>query len=294
MDTINIQLGGETVGSVRFIQGAEVGAVRTASGVRVQVSAAMTLSPPSNKLPLTLENLRATLFAHDGKREIEIGTASCEAIFTTPMRDAPIQFSWDWTLSAFACYERIRAGREPNFRLQMFGDIRYVLVAQGGSRTGKEPCSVATRFYESGCVSYSQRVWTKMMRDVGVQDSVLVEIPFRSDSPSGWEPIWDALRDARDSFDSGGSTGWKNTATSVRLALEKWQDLEKENQGPGWKRPDRLDLEARTKSQRADSIRWHLIQLAHYAAHTKADEWTRDDALLLLSTLCVLLNVRKP
>ena len=133
-----------------------------------------------------------------------------------------------------------------------------------------------------------------MMRDLNLQDSILVDIPFPSDPPTGWEPIWTALRDARDSFDKGGSTAWKNTVTSVRLALEEWQHLEKEVQGPGWKRPDRTDLETRTKEQRIDNIRWHLIQLAHYAAHTKADDWTRDDALLLLSTLSSLLAVRKP
>ena len=120
-----------------------------------------------------------------------------------------------------------------------------------------------------------------------------MEIPFPADPPTGWEPIWEALRDARDSLDKGGSTAWKNTVTSVRLALEGWQHIEKEDQGPGWKRPDRTDLETRTKEQRIDNIRWHLIQLAHYAAHTKADDWTRDDALLMAPTLSSLLAVRK-
>lgn len=151
-----------------------------------------------------------------------------------------------------------------------------------------------TKFHEWGKIGYSQRVWTKMVRDVGVQDSILVEIPFRSDPPTGWEPIWAALRDAKDSFDAGGSTDWNNTARSVRLALEEWRKLEKEDQGAGWQGPKIADFQSRTKAQRIDNLRWHLIQLAHYAAHTKADEWTRDDALLLLSTLCSLLAERKP
>jgi hypothetical protein len=292
MSQINITFGNETVGSVRFTQ-PETGlsAVRTASGFRVQIPTAITFSAPSGSgLPLTLENLRVTIHAD----QTEIGTAWSGSTLSTPMREAPSQFSWDWTLDAFAFYERVRAGREPKFRLQLCGDIRYILVAQGGSRTGREPCSIARSFCEWGEVGYSQRVWTKMMRDLNLRDSILVEIPFPSDPPTGWEPVWEALRDARESFDTGGSTGWKSAVTSVRLALEEWRKLEKEDPGPGWQAPKVPDLQSRTKSQRIDNIRWHLIQLAHYAAHTRADEWTRDDALLLLSTLCSLLAVRKP
>jgi len=36
------------------------------------------------------------------------------------------------------------------------------------------------------------------------------------------------------------------------------------------------------------------MQSAHLGPHTPAEEWTRDDALLLLSTLSALLAERKP
>jgi len=120
---------------------------------------------------------------------------------------------------------------------------------------------------------------------------VLVEIPFAFDPPSGWEPVWHALLDARNSFDTGGSTGWKNCIASARHALEEWQKIEKEDSGPGWQRPSQADLQSRSKSQRIDNIRWHLMQVAHFAVHSKADEWTRDDALLVLSTLSALIAV---
>jgi hypothetical protein len=279
---LRITLSGEAVGHVRLIQPKPgLSAVRTAHGFRVQIPGRITFSPPSNSgLPLSLENLRLTMYWSDAANQVEIGVAHCDSIFTTPMRDAPIQFSWDWTLSAFGHYEQLRAGREPKFRLLVCGDIRYLFVPADGKRNGREPCSVAKRFHEWGEVSYSQRVWTSFMRDLNLRDSILVEIPLPSDPPTGWEPVWSALRNARDSFDNGGATGWKNAAISVRLALEEWQRLEKEDQGPGWQRPDRADLESRTKLQRIDNIRWHLIQLAHHAAHTKAEEWSRDDALL--------------
>jgi hypothetical protein len=36
------------------------------------------------------------------------------------------------------------------------------------------------------------------------------------------------------------------------------------------------------------------MQVAHFAVHSKADEWTRDDALLVLSMLSALIAVRNP
>jgi hypothetical protein len=250
--------------------------------------ATITFSSPSESQSLlTLESIRVVFQAdHDGK-QIEIGTTSYDGMFFSRMQNTPLLFSWDWTIHAFAFYERLRAGKEPRFLLRVCGDIRYVLVPEGCSASGRDPISVANTFSRSGEVSYSPKAWTTMMRNLKIQDSIIVEIPMPSDPPTGWEPIWMTLRDARDSFDSGGSTGWKNTATSVRLALEEWRKIEAEDKGP-------TDPHQRTKAQRTDNIRWHLIQLAHYAAHTKADEWTRDDALLMLSTVCALLNVRNP
>jgi hypothetical protein len=64
------------------------------------------------------------------------------------MQDVPVSFSLDWTIQTFSFYEKLRAGKEPRFRLQVCGNIRYILVSEGDSRTGKEPCSIATSFYQ--------------------------------------------------------------------------------------------------------------------------------------------------
>lgn len=289
MSRIDIMLGNQAVGSVAFpAPQTALTAIRTASGFRVWIPAVVTFSPPSGSgSPLLLENLRATFYQHDAGKGLEIGVASYSPILRTPVREMPITFSWDWTLAMFAFYERHREGQEPKFGLMVSGDIRYVLLSEGAHATGKEPCSIPTAFHQWCEVSYSQEVWTKMMRETNLRDSILLEIPFPSDPPGGWEPVWSGLRDARDSFDTGGSTGWKNCITGARLALEEWRKIEPEDKGPA-------DPQSRTKLQRIDNLRWHLIQLAHYAAHTKADEWTRDDALLALSGLCALLSVRKP
>jgi hypothetical protein len=81
---------------------------------------------------------------------------------------------------------------------------------------------------------------------------------------------------------------------AVRLALEKWQGIEKEDMGPGWKAPSMIERKDRTKRQRLDNVRWHLYQCAHLGPHSSAEDWTRDDAVLLLSTLAALLAERKP
>ncbi len=286
MSLVSITFGREAVGSVDFVQ-PEVGlsAVRTASGFRIPIPAVVSFSPPwGSGLPLMLENLRAIFSAqNETGKLIEIGVAYHPQILCTPIDGSPRTLLWDWTLEALAFYERLRAGRDPKFHLTVSGDIRYLLPGDGG----KQLSSLPTRFQEHGEVGYSQRVWINMMRALNLQDAMLVEIPFPSDPPTGWEPVWEALRDARDSFDKGGATGWKGCVTSVRLALEEWRKIEAEVKGPA-------DLQSRTKSQRTDNIRWQLIQLANYAAHTRADEWTRDDAVLALSTLCGLLCVRKP
>lgn len=133
-----------------------------------------------------------------------------------------------------------------------------------------------------------------MLRKLGIRENVLVEVPLLGSPSPDWDEVWQGLIDARTAFEHGGSTGWKGCVTGARLALEKWQQMEPEDKGPGWVAPSRADREARTKKQRLDNLRWHLLQVAHLGAHTGAENWTRDDALLLLSTLSVLLAERNP
>jgi hypothetical protein len=287
MSDINITLRGEIVGSVTFDQPDKaLGGVRTASGFRLYLPATITFHPPQDQSPLLLENLQATLSASN----VEIGVARYPEALRSVIGKRSFSFVWDWTMVALVVYERIRAGHEPEFSITLSGEIRYLLSGQGW----KEVCSIESAFHEPGVVRYSREAWANTLRAMNLRDSILVEIPFKFDPPSGWEPVWQALRDARDSFDQGGSTGWKNCVNSVRHALEEWQNIEKEEQGPGWQRPSSGDLRGRTKEHRMDNLRWHLIQCAHLAPHTNADDWTRDDALLALSTVCALLAVRKP
>src|SRR5947209_15699707 len=224
MGQMNILLNNlQIIGYVSFNEGVQsLAAARTASGFRLNIPAVVTFQSPSeSKSPLILENLRAT-FISDG---CEIGTAYYSSVLRTEVRELPITLSWDWPISALAVYERIRNGRQASFQVHLSGNIRFMLEGQ----PGKEPCSVASTFHEQGAVRYSRETWTATLRDLNLRDAVLVEIPFPADPPSGWEPVWHALRDARNSFDTGGSTGWKSCVASVRLALEEWRKIEKED-----------------------------------------------------------------
>lgn len=143
-------------------------------------------------------------------------------------------------------------------------------------------------------VTYPRELWVDMLRRLGVAENVLVEVPLPPVPSDPWNGVWQALIDARNAFEQGGSTGWQATVTAVRHALALWHDIENEDQGPGWKTPSQPDRELRTKQQRLDALRWHLRQVAHLAPHSRAEEWTRDDALLMLTTLSTLLAERKP
>jgi hypothetical protein len=292
MSKIDIQLNGsEIVGSITFST-SPYASGRTASGVRICIPASVRFWPPqSSQTSLLLENLAVTVFAQASDGEKEIGNARYSETLTTANMDRPIQFMFDLGLAAIAFYERLRNGAEPKFRFHVSGAIRF-LFSSGHAH--HQIASTASPFHADCHVQYSRDSWTGTLRDLKVRDCILVEIPFPSDPPNEWEAVWQALRDARDSFESGGSTGWKNCVSSVRLALEKWRDFEPENQGLGWKRPDKIDLESRTKEQRMDAVRWHLMQCAHQGPHTTSEGWTRDDALLALATLTAMIAARKP
>lgn len=97
--------------------------------------------------------------------------------------------------------------------------------------------------------------------------------------------VWEGLRNARIAFEQGESTGWKGCVMGVRLALENWQKIEPEDLSQNEKTK-------RTKRQRLDHLRWSLLQIGHFLSHNGAEECSRDDALLLLSTLSRLLAER--
>jgi hypothetical protein len=186
--------------------------------------------------------------------------------------------------------ERIRSGGTAKFNFHVRGELSRLLPAPDGRRFRSEP----QRVFGSVEVSYEKEIWVQMLNTTGFGENVVVEIPLPPAPNPDWEPIWKAIATARDALKAGGDTAWKSAVVECRHALETWHDMEKEDHGLGWKAPSMQDRKARTRKQRLDSLRWHLYQCAHEAAHTPADQWTRDDAVLILAALSGLLAIRNP
>ena len=105
-------------------------------------------------------------------------------------------------------------------------------------------------------------------------------------------PVWSALQAARDDYATGGTTGWRTCGIHLRQALTDWETAQKLDTGKGI-----ADKKTFTKDQRLDNLRYHVREFTHIAGHPDpnvAKTWTRDDALLALSTTCALLNTKKP
>jgi len=286
---LRIVTNGEDIGSITFDEPEEtLAGGKTGSGFRLRLPTTVNLEPPKGSPhAILLDNVRVVFQAHG----LEFGVARCDRLQTPKMKNTPMLFSWDWTLPMLAVYEAQRAGKVPRFTALLYGDLHYRLE---GTDWKEEVLSVPFPFNDNGVIKYSRETWTKTLREMNVLDTIVVEIPFPSNPPSDWDGIFESLREAREAFDKGGSSGWKGCVSAVRHALQQWQKKEQEDHGPGWTAPQKPLRDSRTKRQRMDNIRWHLLQLAHYSVHTNADEWNKDDATLALAVLSALVAVRKP
>ncbi len=284
---------GTRVGSVVFDESPrDLNAQRTPTGFRLLLPTTMNLEWGNDpRRQGMLSNLRC--FLHSvGPGSIEIGVARDEGYYTAakPRLSVPGNVWWRGDYAVLVLFEKLRDGKPPKFQIQVEAEYCRLLM-DGGSealRTAPHPTRGTTE------VTYPADVWTRMIRSLGIAETVLIEIPVSQTPPAPWDEAWKYLSEAREALEKGGSTGWNSCVTAVRKALQAWQNIEKEDMGPGWKRADQKDLEARTLKQRLDNLRWHLLQCAHLAPHSPADDWKREDAVLMIATLSALLGKRSP
>lgn len=303
MSALEITINGENVGTVR-ISSRVPWMRRTATGFLAHIPLEIALrdhprtelrSQPNVSQRVLLSNLFGTLFAVNAKGEQALlGSVRSEKSYRGPSSpDSPIpgQLVWEGSFAELAFLERYREGQSPKFYLELVGTACLLLALP------EKIYDLRSNEWESfgrSNFEYPKEEWINCLRQLKIADNVLVEIPLRSTPPAPWDGVWEGLIEARNSFEQGGTTGWKGTVTASRLALERWQKIEKEQMGPGWTAPSPADRQQRTKRERLDNIRWHLLQLAHLGAHSGSDEWTRDDAVLMLSVLSALLAERNP
>lgn len=291
---IDIGIGGIRVGCITFDESpVQLFAHRTATGFNLSIPATVELDDTDSSKPCPMvSNLCGTIFVDTASgTELELGIIKDDCWYTGGKSES-IKLIWSGFVSALTKFEKIRDGKSPILKIKLLGEACWLLPNIDKTyRVRSEPYNVSVNVK----ITYPKEVWIKMLRGLQVAENILVEIPLPSEPPAPWDEVWKALVEARDAFEQGGSTGWKGCVNAVRLALlENWQKIEKEDMGPGWKSPTVQERESRTKKQRLDNLRWHLLQCAHLAPHSSADEWSRDDALLMLSTLAALLAERKP
>ena len=322
---IEIEHRSQRVGSLTVVKSPQqLHGVRTASGFEIHVPIILTLRARPIADPMLMVNkLRGKVFVKSENGSLlNVGYLSNEAshiagITTGESYDNPadIPLEWRGSFADIAYIEKVRNGQAPKLQMQLEGEWSFLVRNEieiteeqlneltelqrrrfddlASFRILTDTQRVVSR-YGYIEVPYPRDVWIDLVRKLGIAENVLIEVPLPMSPPDPWDGVWSALINARNAFEQGGSSGWHGTVNSVRLALERWRDIEQENQGRGWTPPNRADRESRSRRERLDALRWHLMQAAHLGPHTGAEEWSRDDALLMLSSLAALLAVRNP
>ena len=276
---IDIMIGGTPVGCITFDKSPDrLIANRTATGFNLGIPAIVELEYTNKSKPCPmLSNLCGTISVDmESGAEMELGIIKDDWWYIGGKSESA-KLVWSGLVYALTKYEIIRDGKSPVLKIKFHGEACWLLP------NIDKTCLIRSgpyNFSDKVQITYPKEVWIKMLRGLQVAENILVEIPLPNSPPTPWDVVWKALMEARDAFEQGGTTGWKTCGAAVRRALEKWVQIE--DKEPGWKPPDKEERENRTKRQRLDILRWHLLQLAHLAVHSSADEWSRDDALLML------------
>jgi hypothetical protein len=185
-----------------------------------------------------VSNVRADIF-YDDNKSTQLGVGRDDSIYVPGEREyeqtLTMHLAWHGAHEALQVIDKRRNGGAAKLWISCTGEI----CAVSSNGTNGVLRSPPETFHGDFKVEYPQDAWTSLMENVGMVGAVLVEVPVRYDLPPAWASIYDALKEAKRHLTRGGDDGWKACVGSVRTALENWQKLEAENQGPGWQAPSR-------------------------------------------------------
>jgi len=124
----------------------------------------------------------------------------CDGLFFGAYRESvqPGELIWSDALAALAYYERVRAGKPARMKFDFSGEVCHLFSMSQWFRT--EPGAITGQAE----VEYAAHIWVNMLKELGVAENVLVEVPVPGTAPTGWEKVWQALVKARNSFEQGG------------------------------------------------------------------------------------------
>lgn len=204
-----------------------------------------------------------------------------------------VAFPFFLTSATIAFIEDVRADNDLVFALsfsaetfRMTQDVyeyRSVVAEPYQESTSPRPIAIA------------REAWIDALRELGLAENILVEVPLFRKPKDEWSGVWDCLVAARTSFDNG---LWNGTVRQVRTALERWQTQYRE-MGKPWvlcavNKQKASELDKITKRQRLDDLLFVAKRFADKASHDGDDDWSRDDALLAITLCTALWNAISP
>jgi hypothetical protein len=131
---------------------------------------------------------------------------------------------------------------------------------------------------------FSREKWTSALRSCRLSASVLVEVPIPVLNSENSSEGTRALHDAVEAFEHGGTTAWKDTVGHIRPFLENWKKCEPLQQ------EEPRDGSPADRKYKLLNLRDALHKCCHFWVHEPKAACNRNDALLALSTLALLLE----
>lgn len=305
---IDVSVGRFTAGSITLLQPQQLVAERALDGILLTLPCQIQLDrvsfrpmdavPAPKTAAVVLTRLRAAV----RWRGLFIGMARSEYDYRSNPAAQLGHLRLHLPASSIWHIERDRDGDDVAVDVEIRGDLHVtvpfdnlaIATANGiGNIVGApyDYISPPSPVAEGRKVTYPAAAWVDMLQKTGLGENVVVEIPLPPAPPDDdWKEVWKHLRAARDALAHGGATNWGHVVVESRKALEVWQGIEAHAimEDPNRRRRDRDD------DERLRSIRRYLHEFAHLSAHPGAFAATRDDAVLVLSTVAALLARRNP
>jgi hypothetical protein len=294
---IEIEFNHTTIGCFRFVtDGTNLRANRIGAGFQIHFPFVLELfGEMDSKRRPQVGTLKGDLFAVGIGEPVLVGQLVDEQSYLGPTGTGYTMqgsFSWTGSLGDLAVFEKIRDGGEARFNITLRGESRFVLRETNDDMLGWRSAESKLGGHLTTQIRFAKEQWVAVLRALKVTNSLLVEIAIPFTPRPGWEDVFAYLSEARNSFLQGGESGWKGCVVAVREGLKKWDEIERVDVARLGE--NSTARQNRTKDERVDFLRNHLHQLANFGPHSRAEIWTREDALLVLATMASLLSQRNP
>jgi hypothetical protein len=205
-----------------------------------------------------------------------------------------VLFSWHLRPSEAATIERLRDGGPLDLKFDLFHYSRSMFPLSGA--TDAFGIGELRRHFESNRVTVPLDRWQEALQQADLAELLVYEVAIPKLDTNEWHPVHRDILKARNALRQGGTTGWQSCVTFVRQALEAWDKIagEEWNQGTTGRRIQDVTPKDRTKNERIRMLRRALHEFCHISAHSSDEFWSRDDAVLALTSLVALLRERNP